>query len=643
MYVLAAGMLLGLRYWVLPNIGQWRPQIETYIGKALGERVEIGQLKASWRGLNPGLQLRSVTVYGAQGEPVLHLPTVSAVLGWRSVLTLSPRFLSLRVDGADITLRRDEQNRLWLAGRSFSLDGTDRDSEGARMALKWLQRQRDLALVDATIHWHDQRRGSPVVTLRDVSARWSNGLLSHRFALSAQAPRELAGGIALSGVFQRPLLRDSEPNWTGELYVALDDAEPEAWRPWLSMPVVSGRMAARAWLTWAKGDLTNLSADAAVRDLRWQAQPRPISADAPPEKLPVVSLTSGRVRLDGPPGSLMQWDDPPSSQSSQGSPAGLAVRADLNQLTTWLPDLFEPEKLHVDTVALEGTVRHLARQPLEVDVRKLAFANADLQARLHGRWTGQGKTAAGSAEIEGMLLQGNMAAIYKYLPVAVDQEVRQWLAKGLPAGQARNATVKVRGDLDDFPFEDEGDEGEFRIAGTYHDAVVDYAPPGEFGKGWPRLENMSGNFVVDKVALALDTPGGGIVHTGKEQTVSLGAVKASIPDMEQEATLLVDGQTRGPVSAYLALAANYELGDLIHGVLDEAEGTGDWIVPLKLEVPLRNPEDTKVDGGILFNSSDFRFVPEMPMLRGVRGELAFSEKACESTMRERSFWAGRRM
>ena len=40
-YFIAVAVLLGLRYWVLPNIDQWRPRIEAYASDALGaERAQ---------------------------------------------------------------------------------------------------------------------------------------------------------------------------------------------------------------------------------------------------------------------------------------------------------------------------------------------------------------------------------------------------------------------------------------------------------------------------------------------------------------------------------------------------------------------------------------------------------------------------
>lgn len=626
-YVAAAAVLLGLRYWVLPNIDQWRPRIEAYASEALGARVEIGRLQADWRGLNPRLKLTSLSIYDQQREPVLTLPSVSAVLGWRSVLLLSPSLLSLRVDGPELLVRRDAGNRLWVAGQSIDLDATHDAGRSSRL-VQWLGEQRDLALVNATVHWHDEYRQAPQVTLRNVSLRLYNGVLAHRFALSAEPPAALAHNLSLRGRFTRNPLLAGRQRWTGELYAEINDAEPSAWAPWLAVPDVAGRAAARAWLTLEQGAVTDVTLDTALRDVRWQA-----AGDAA-----AVSLAEATLRVQGAPGDIVQFSDVPLARGDEA--AGVALRGELTGLSANLPHTFDPPLLQADTVRIDASLRRPPQQPAVVDVRQLDIANADLDARLHGRWTAQGKTAAGTADFQGNLARAAMPAIYKYLPREVNADAREWLARGLPAGQARDASVTVKGDLDDFPFEDPEDVGEFRIAGAYSGAIVDYAPAHGDAKGWPRLENLSGNFAVDKVSLSLDSPGGAIAHTGDGQTVTLGAVTASIPDMEHRATLHVDGQTSGPVPAYLALAANSPLGGLLDGALDEAQGTGAWQVGLKLEVPLLDAEDTKVDGRIAFAGNSFRFVPQMPELRQLHGDLHFSERGVSTDELRTEFLGG---
>ena len=647
-YCVAVAVLLGLRYWVLPNIDQWRPRIEAYASDALGARVEIGQLKADWRGLNPSLRITSLTVYGVDDAPVLTLPTVSAVLGWRSVLVMSPRLLSLRVDGPELWVRRDATDHLWVAGQSIALndDAAKPDDQGHPPLVRWLGKQRDLALVGATVHWQDELRQAPEIALQNVNLRFYNGLLSHRVVFSAEPPADLARGITMIGNFRQNPLQTGKPSWTGKLYAEIADGEPEAWAPWLSVPAVSGRGAARAWLTWDEGKITDVTADAVLRDVRWQA------ADAGANSVPAVAgaeqgtttrkahasrgdaardtqamafrLASGTLHVQGPPGSVAQIGEVPLALVTDD--AGMAVRAELTGLQANLPGIFDPALLQANAIRIDASVRRPLEQPMVVDVRQFDLANEDLDTRLHGRWVGQGKTVAGTADFQGNLARGSMSAIHKYLPLTVNADAREWLARGLPAGQIRDASVIVKGDLDEFPFEDKEDHGEFRIAGAYSGAIVDYAPADDDDKGWPKLANLSGNFAVDKVSLSLDTPGGAIAHTGDGHTVTFGAVRATIPNMEHESTLHVDGDSTGSVPAYLALAANYQLGHLLDGVLDEAEGTGNWHVPLKLEVPLLHAEDTKVDGRIVFAGNDFRFVPQMPMLRKLQGELHFSER-----------------
>lgn len=609
-YLIAAVLLLGLRYWVLPQIDHWRPRIEAYASQALGARVEIGSLAADWRALNPSLTLHGLTIYGEDATPVLMLPSVSAVLGWRSALTLSPTLLSLRIEGPELQVRRDAGNRLWVAGQSIALDA-GQDARGSSRLLHWLGAQRDLALLNATVHWQDDYRQAPPVTFEQVSLRVYNGALSHRFALRAEPPAELARDVSVRGRIARHALLGG--GWTGELYAEINDAEPAAWAPWLPVPQIAGRGAARAWVDLDDGAVTGMTLDTVVRGVRWHAADRSTW----------VGVDEGALRLQGAPGDVVQLAD---VALVRGEPeAGLAVRGELTGLRAHLPQVFDPALLQADTVRLDASVRRPQAEPAVVDVRQLDIVNADLDARLHGRWTSQGKTAAGTAEIGGNLARAAMPAIYKYLPLEVNADAREWLASGLPAGQASDASVTVKGDLDDFPFEDPGDVGEFRIAGSFAGAVVDYAPAHGNTKGWPRLENLSGRFAVDKVSLSLDSPGGGVVHTGNGQTVTLGAVTASIPDMEHASTLFVDGQTAGPVPAYLALAHHSPLGELLDGALDTAEGSGPWQVALKLEVPLLDAEETKLDGRITFNDNTFRFVPQMPELRNLRGDLRFSE------------------
>ena len=208
------------------------------------------------------------------------------------------------------------------------------------------------------------------------------------------------------------------------------------------------------------------------------------------------------------------------------------------------------------------------------------------------------------------MIRGAMPAIHRYLPLTVNPDAREWLATGLPAGEMRSAAITLKGDLDDF-LRRAGRAGRIRHRGRVRRRDRDYAPARPQRKAWPMLENLSGNFRIDKVSLTLDTAGGALMHPAPGQTLSLGAISAVIPNMELNSVLQVTGNSSGPVPAYLALVANSPLGKLLDGALDEAQGTGDWRMPIKLTVPLLNTDDTQVDGHIQFADNSFSFMPEM--------------------------------
>ncbi|MNK14437.1 hypothetical protein D3C87_325600 [compost metagenome] len=628
--VVAVGFL-GVRYWVLPRVDQWRPQIEAYASQALGARVTIGAIRANWQGLNPRLDLASVQVYDDEAGPVLSLPSVSAVLAWRSILALSPTLVRLQLEKPELMLRRDPANHLWVAGQEIDLNASDHKSDLDHPGLRWLAAQRELRVRGATLRWQDELRQAPELKLEDVDFLARNGKLSHRFVLRASAGAALARKIELRGEFNRSLFAadaKNPANWSGQLYAQVDDLEPLAWSPWVKVPAIAGRIAGRAWWQLERGQLSQLTSDVAVRGVAW----------APAPEGPSVHGGSAQFRISAMPGDFLQVDGLPMARSEGAT--DLAVKGALHQLRVTLPGVFETPTLEARDIELDAEVKGPDAKDWFVDIAQLHVVNDDLDVRLQGQWQREGKTAAGSADVRGTMARGAMSAIHRYLPLEVNADAREWLATGLPAGEMRSAAITLKGDLDDFPFGAPGVAGEFVIAGAYAGAKVDYAPARPHSKGWPMLENLSGNFRIDKVSLALDSAGGAVAHTGPGHTVTLGAVTASIPDMEHASELLVSGETSGPVPAYLAMAANSPLGELLDGALDEARGTGDWRMPLKLKVPLLNADDTQVQGHILFADNTFTFMPEMPLLSQMHGDLEFSETGVQTKEIRAQFLGG---
>src|SRR5690606_29187162 len=105
-------------------------------------------------------------------------------------------------------------------------------------------------------------------------------------------------------------------------------------------------------------------------------------------------------------------------------------------------------------------------------------------------------------------VQGNIAhlaipAIKNYLPSDINQDARDWLEHGLVAGQITDASLALHGSLDDFPFNNAVDQGDFRMEGRFSDAIIDYLPAQENELGWPRLVDMRGRVSLHRADLSL--------------------------------------------------------------------------------------------------------------------------------------------
>jgi len=619
LYVVAALVLLGMRYVVLPRIDDWRPRIEQYASDALGASVHIGKIQADWSGLHPRLALRDVRIDEPDGAAVLSLPAVEAVVAWRSVLRGEPRLRSLRAEGLDLTLRRDADNRLWVAGRSLNLSTSGAGDPFNAPALRWLARQGEVALRGATVRWIDERRGAPELVLNDASVVIRNGLLSHRFAIKAAPPAGLAGQLQVRGEVDRFLLgHDGQGRgWQGQLYAEFGDAAPAAWGPWLDLPVVDGRMAARAWLTFDARRLGKLTADVAGRGLGLR-NARGIGVRA--------AKVQGRV--EGLPGDVLDANDAVLPWARSAGRTGLAVRATASDITADLPGILRQPQVRFAGLEVDASARRDAAGTPGLTLRQTRLHNDDLDLAVQGAWSAAGATAAGTADLRGMLARASMNAIHRYLPLAVTAPAREWLQESLRSGVVHDAALTLRGDLEDFPFSERDGDGHFRLAGKFADATVDYVPATPDSKGWPMLAALDGGFAIDGAALALEGSPGGLLKPADPRMAPLVVrrISAHIPDMEHDAELTLTAEAHGPVPSYLSIANTSPLGALLDDTLARARGQGDWSLALALKVPLQDTDATSVDGTLVFEDSTFNIEPAYaPPLERMRGMLAFTE------------------
>src|SRR3569833_273982 len=183
-----------LHAFIVPRIGELRPELETRASSVLGIPVRIGRIEARSEGFVPSFELSEVVLLDPAGRPALTLPRVLAALSPRSLLHLG--FEQLYIDRPELDIRRDKGGRIYVAGLDFS-QHEDSDSRAA----DWFFSLPEFVIKGGTLRWTDDMRGAPPLEMQRVDFVMRNGGRSHQVRLDATPPVEWGDRFTLQGVF----------------------------------------------------------------------------------------------------------------------------------------------------------------------------------------------------------------------------------------------------------------------------------------------------------------------------------------------------------------------------------------------------------------------------------------------------------
>ena len=706
LYLGFAGLVLVMRYAVLPNVDGYRDHVTRIVSDAVGVRVTIKTIDAEWHGLHPSLSLSGIQVHDEAGRPALRLDHVEAVLSWTSLASAKLKLRRLEVDSPNVLIRRAPDGQVSVAGLRM---GTDEPGHGLA---DWLMAQNQVVIRDAVVEWIDEQRGAASLALRRVNLRLQNDGRRHRFGLTATPPRELAARLDVRGDFRGESLSRLEA-WNGQAYAELDYADLSAWRQWVDYPfeVLRGRGGVRIWIDTVGARVTSATADMALREVHVRLAPelamlelqsvggrltvksQPHRYDVSGRKLGLATAAGVRVE---PTDFRLQWTvaDPdrhaaggefaatnldvsalarlaeylPFSADFQARLGALEPRGKLAELNAaWSGDIVRPERYSVrtrfDRLALNpqgkfpgfselsgkiegnekgGTVTlSVARggalflpavfsEPrigvdaldaqlswtitdgrVEVEIRNLTFANADAAGTASGRYRSK-PDSPGEIDVSAKLTRGEAAAAWRYVPLVVSREVREWLKTSVLAGRSDDAQLRLQGDLKDFPFAP-GRPGIFRVTGKFSGGVLRYV------SDWPEISGLSGDLLFEGTRMLLRG------HSGKVLGASTSAVSAEIPDMNAGSPLLrIQGVAGGPTAEFLRFVDVSPISEMIDHYTNAMSATGNGNLQLKLDVPLSRPDETMVQGELRFTGNTLILDSSLPRLSDAAGRVQFT-------------------
>ena len=623
--------MLAVRFWVLPRINEWRPLIEQHLADALSAKVRIGSLAASWSGLSPTLTIENLTVSSDQDVVLLQVPDAFATVSWSSVLDWDLRLHHLEISGIDLSISRDEQGAFTVAG--FKIDSqpdTTFKFDTDTPVVKWLLNQGKVIVHDATVRWSDQLRGAPEFILTDVDLALTNGLFTHGFLFSAELPEQVGKRVELI-VKTNHLLHQisAQTKREAELYLEAQDVEPASLAPWIDLPAIAGRFAARAWVDVVNGQLGQTVLEVVGNKLG-TALPVPDTSATIFAKRADLQLTA------------MLSDLLPQLQSDYLLPSKddqrLKAKVSFKDFILKSP-LFDPSELDVGNVSTTFELRKKGSAIAALDLTDLSIDNPHLQMNLTGTWASVETDPFGQVDLKGTISQLSASQLHQYLTPVTDDETRHWLRDALTKGQFNQVSLALKGELNQFPFTQPGEQGEFQLKGQFKGLSVDYAPPQAKELGWPPLSDATGQLDIDKVALSMRIDSGTLLGWKGEQ-IAAQSIRAGIPNLLDKPVLSLDARTQGQAKDYLGLLRGTPLNASMGNLFDQLGATGIWQVPLALEIDLARPEDTKVKGQIVLAGSTLTFGEDQPALENIQGTLDFSNTVVRANQIAARFLGG---
>ena len=248
-----------LHWFIVPRIGDFRPQLQAQASKVLGVPVTIGAITATSQGLIPSFELGDVKLLDAQGETALWLPKVMVALSPQSLLGRG--FEQLHIERPVLNIHRTREGKLIIAGLDFS-----RTEPGDGSIADWFFSQQEFVVRQGAVQWTDDLRNVPALSLNGVDLVVRNRYRKHELRLDATLPETMGGRLSTVGIFRQPLLslRNGQwREWDGQLYGVFDRIDVSALGRYvdLGVDVVQGQGGFRAWADVRKGQLTQATAD----------------------------------------------------------------------------------------------------------------------------------------------------------------------------------------------------------------------------------------------------------------------------------------------------------------------------------------------------------------------------------------------
>lgn len=274
-------------------------------------------------------------------------------------------------------------------------------------------------------------------------------------------------------------------------------------------------------------------------------------------------------------------------------------------------------------------------QDWQIALNRFTAANQDLTINSRGRIL----LASDHSPIASMLWQlneSNAKYIHKYLPKNhLRPAVYQWLNQAFLGSDPLSATVILYGTLNQFPYSqtdgqisDQTSENQQNKNGIFWIGAKGRHLQLKYGDDWPVLNNLAGTVIFANNRLSATASSGSVYDGQLDQAEVLIPMVWGAKDGEH---LYANINAHGDASDGLKFIANsplqQRLGEPLSLMKIDANNAK---LKLKLDVPLSDPDQTKVQGETIFDDASLQLPQWDLSFDQLHGNLLFTEDSLSS-------------
>lgn len=321
-----------------------------------------------------------------------------------------------------------------------------------------------------------------------------------------------------------------------------------------------------------------------------------------------------------------------ASLALDASERGGTARLSMRDGEVELPGLFEDPRLPITRLSTTmswqlppppATTGGKAPGDVELRLRDLQLQTPDLSGEFDVTWRRPaGATTAGFLDLSGRAQRVEATRVARYIPLSLPA-TRSYVSRAILGGEARNVSVRLKGELADFPFDAPRSAGIFRVATQARGVTLAYVPPSDVGTNWPAMEGVDAELVFERAGM--------FIKDGHARVLGyeLSGVNGGIQDLQHGRVLKLDGSGRGAGADLLRFVRGSPLDEWLDHALGTTSAQGPVGLRLGIAIPLDDTTQTTLKGQLQLGGVDLKLRPDLPALAGVRGRIDFDRRGLQ--------------